>query len=299
MFRFRVAWAAATVATVLAAASIRADGLARPEIVKRGKAATALVQLPDGRSAGTAFCVHSSGLFLTSGRFVPAAPDAVLTLVLSPGLSTQKILKARAVRVERDADLALLRAEGAHTLPAIALGSANSLSELTELVTFGFPPGPLAPDRPDYPAISVDVGLVSSLPKKSGELAAIVLKGSFPPGLAGGPVLDDHAAVVGMTQTMTREGNRAVPVNRLVRFLAAPDFQFRPPALSPANEHEAQAFEVRVTPILPSPRPLSVDLILQAGDGPERQQPMQSKEGAYRVSMVPVPADPARLEVTV
>src|SRR5262245_8175115 len=103
----------------------------RVEIAKRGKAATAFAEVP-GR--GTAFCVHPSGLFVTNEHVVRGSETAEVTLVLDPSLPTQRVLKAKVVRTDKDADLALLRAEGAKDLPSLPLGSVKGVSELADVV---------------------------------------------------------------------------------------------------------------------------------------------------------------------
>jgi hypothetical protein len=47
-------------------------------------------------------------------------------------VKAEKVLEARVARADRDLDLALLAAEGARGLPALALGPAGDLTELTE-----------------------------------------------------------------------------------------------------------------------------------------------------------------------
>src|SRR5262249_46504467 len=128
------------------------EPLSRVELGKRGKAATALVEMKPRRGYGSAFCIHPSGLFLTHA---PGA-QGELTPVLNPGLKTEKSYPARVVRSDKELDLALLRIDGVKDLPALALGSDEDLSELMEVVAFGFPFGiALAPDSRESPTVSV------------------------------------------------------------------------------------------------------------------------------------------------
>src|SRR5437667_296525 len=84
------------------------QGKSRAEIVKAAKPATALVDLKP--RYGSAFCVHSSGLFITNEHVVRGSDN--MTLILDAGLKSQKVLKAKVVRVDKDLDLALVQAEG-------------------------------------------------------------------------------------------------------------------------------------------------------------------------------------------
>src|SRR5262249_18367865 len=85
---------------LLLSGSSGADKPTKAEIAKRGKAATAFVEVPN-RGTGTAFCVHPSGLFVTNEHVIRGGENAEVTLVLNPSLATQKVLKAKVVRVDK------------------------------------------------------------------------------------------------------------------------------------------------------------------------------------------------------
>jgi tetratricopeptide (TPR) repeat protein len=75
----------------------------------------------------------------------------------------------------------------------------------------------------------------------------------------------------------------------VARFLARPEVQFTPPRLGSADLHKPVRFEARVTPLLPPKAPLTVDLVLKAGDGPERTARMEADGDRYRLTAVPIP----------
>src|SRR5258708_6016710 len=99
----------ATLFTSLAVGTVWADKPTKAEIGKQGKAATAFVDVP-GRGTGTGFCVHPSGLFVTNEHVVRGAEKADIKIILDAGLNTQRVLPATIVRLDKDRDLALLRA---------------------------------------------------------------------------------------------------------------------------------------------------------------------------------------------
>ncbi|HLK58587.1 MAG TPA: hypothetical protein VKU00_18600, partial [Chthonomonadaceae bacterium] len=73
-------------------ACISATNLCRadvsPEIVNRGKAATALVEVAGGKGYGSAFCIDPAGVFVTN-QHVVAQVDKTVALVLNPGRKNQ------------------------------------------------------------------------------------------------------------------------------------------------------------------------------------------------------------------
>jgi hypothetical protein len=290
-----------TIAILVAAATpCRAadEPLTRVQIARLGKAATALVEVKaaGGQGSGSAFCIHPSGWFLTNAHVA----QGELTLVLNPSLKTEKSYSARVVRSDPDLDLALLRVEGVKGLPALALGSDEGLEELAEVVAFGFPFGTA------LRAVSVNSGSITSLRHKDGRLDRIQLDVVLNPGNSGGPVLDGAGKVIGVVESgivvsggTTPRGvrppgaptgvNFAIPVSLVSRFLTRPEVQFELPRLGPADLHKPVRFEARVTPLLPSTERVTVDLILKAGNGPERTARMEADGDRFRLTAVPFP----------
>ncbi|MDY3552419.1 serine protease [Gemmata sp. JC717] len=300
---FRLAAGAALLAGMLLSAAPvagRADKPSRVEIAKRGKAATAFVDVP-GRGTGTAFCIHPSGLFVTNEHVVRGVAGEV-TLVLNPSLDTQRVLQAKVVRADKGTDLALLRVVGAKDLPALTLGSAEALAELADVVACGFPLGrALATDRKEYPAISVNAGSVTALRHKDRELQFVQIDVAVTFGNSGGPVLDDNGKVVGVVVGGIggKSINLAVPVNQLERFLKAPDITFVPPAVPPADLGRPVEFKARVTALVPGAPEPDLKLLLRTGDEKPREFPMKAANGTWAVTAAPQAKMPAaRVEVS-
>jgi WD40 repeat protein len=275
--------------TALSRYSVADEPLTRVQIERLGKAATAFLEVKGarGQGSGSAFCIHPDGWFLTNAHVA----QGEITLVLNPSLSSQKAYPARVARSDAGLDLALLHIDGVKNRPALALGSDEGLEELVEVVVCGVPfTKGRAPGRAEYPAICVQLQSIAALRRKGGRLHGIQLDSLFMAGL-GGPVLDRYAKVIGVTASAVRgaESNLAIPVSTVRGFLARPEVQFTPPALGPGGLHKPVTFEARVTPLLPSPAPLTVDLILNAGDGPERTARMVPEGDRYRIVAVPIP----------
>ena len=243
------------------------DSLARVEVARIGKAATALVEVKARHGYGSAFCIHPSGLFLTNEHVV----QGDVTLVLNSSLKTER-LAAKVVRSDKELDLALLRVDGVSDLPALRIGSDDELAELMEVVAVGFPFGQaLASERKGYPAVSVNAGSITSLRQVGGLLHRIQLDAVLNPGNSGGPVLDRSGKVVGVVVAGVegRGVNFAIPANEVTRFVMQPEIQFDPPTLNAANICKPVVFEANVVPILPTSGPLIVDLTLKPSRGSE------------------------------
>jgi hypothetical protein len=275
------------------AAAPAADGvLSRVELAKLGKAATALVEMKEPWAYGTAFCIHPSGLFLTNEHVVhEAGPGGAVGLILNPGLAKQKVLRAEVVRTNPEEDVALLRADDGKDLPALELGSDDSLVELMDVVAFGFPFGTALPHDPkDYPAISINTGHVTALRRREGRLNRIQIDAALNPGNSGGPVLDEHGKVVGIVVTGVRGSgiNFAIPVDVARRFVFRPEIHLILPFVTKENRDKPAVFKARVTSLVPFPKPPDLELILTAGDGKDRTFPMERVGESYRAEAVPV-----------
>jgi hypothetical protein len=276
----------------------------RESLVKKGKEATALVELKV-RGTGSAFCVHSSGFFVTNEHVVrTAGKDGTVTLVLHPGLTNERVLQAKVLRADRELDLALVRTTEGSGFTALPLGTIEDVQELTDVIAFGFPFGKsLALDRKEYPAISVNTGQVTSLRRKGGELTRVQLDVALNPGNSGGPVVNARGQVVGIVVAGVPGArvNFAIPVSHLNRFLDTPALELRLPVLKRERLHEPVDFEARAVAVLTSAKPLDLELVLKSDASGERKLPMKLSDGVYRAraAALPTPTGSGPLSVTV
>ncbi|HZU35032.1 MAG TPA: serine protease, partial [Gemmataceae bacterium] len=295
-------WFACLLAVLLLAPVCSAgdNGLSRVELGRRGKAATALVEIKNAAVYGSAFCIHSTGLFLTNEHVLRGpvmfpnntpTPDSV-TVVLNPGLNTERSYRADVVRKDAVQDLALLRIKGVSGLAALSLGDDDKLEELADVVAFGFPFGnaPLLRNR-DYPEISVNAGSITSLRHKNGKLHRIQLDAALNPGNSGGPVLDKTGQVVGVVVATVNPGNGvhfAIPASIVKRFLVRPDVHFEAPEIRSIELYSPIRFEAQVVSILPTKKPFTVDLTLQTPRGRPTTYRMKPAGGRYQVTATPM-----------
>lgn len=270
-------------------ATLTGETLSREEVAKQGKAASALIEITPGRMA-TAFCVHPSGLFVTTEALIRFAGSSdSVKLVRDSGTKTQKVYKANVIRRDAQLDLALLRVEGPVDFPSLNLGSDEDLAELQDLVVCGFPRRLMERDNPEYPNITIGLENISALRRgKDTTIARIQLDKALDPGHAGGPALDLQGKVIGVvTFTAGQPNDQAIPVNHVSRFLARPDFAFTPPKDCKTNQ--AVTFEAIAVSLIPNSAPLEVELVLSSSAGTERRFSMKGSEGRYQTEAVPFP----------
>jgi hypothetical protein len=281
-----------TLLTVLIANSAAAqEKPSRIEIGRRGKAATVLVLVGD--RSGSAFCIHPAGFYVTNEHIVRGAVDHPVRLVLDSTLNSQRVVEARVVRTDNARDLALLKADGVTDAAVLPIASSDEVSELAEVIAFGFPFGTaLSVRNEEYPAISVNVCTVSALRNKKGELDRIELNGAVNPGQSGGPVLDSSGNVVGVIASGIRGSgiSQSIPSLHLMRFLELPDVQLLVPKFdTPAAAAKPAIFRARVSTLLPGETHYDVELIVTRGE-PTTNVQMEFKDGVYEATLVPVPA---------
>jgi hypothetical protein len=306
---------------LLAGQAVRAEGPSRAQLVKAGKAATALVECKQGPFLlhGSAFCIHPGGTFVTAAHVLrPPNPGfgdgqpSEISLVLNSGQETARVVRARVLRADADLDLALLKVEGQDGLPTLPLGSDEQLAETADVVAFGFPFGEamaVTAGQREHPAVSVNTGRVTSLRMRAGKLHRIQVDAVLNPGNSGGPVLDQDGKVVGVVVSSVTAGvqapsntgvNLLIPVSHVARFIARPEVTFDPPFLKLTTVHDPATFRARAVRFVPSAQPLDLELVLKAERGPARTFPMTLKDGTYRADAVPVPRPegPVLLRIT-
>jgi len=287
-------------------------------IIPKGKKATALVEVRTARgvSQGCAFCIDTSGVFVTNAHVVENAVKYIagdfqggsVELVLNPGEAGQWIGTAEVVSVDRRRDLAVLKAEPDLSFRALELGTDDEVVETLPVTAFGFPFGSaLALQSGGYPSASVNSIRVSSLRKVDGKLELVQLDGSLNPGNSGGPVVDQAGRVIGVVQSgvMGAGINFAIPVGRLSEYLGLPKISFRPSPV-PFDEREKPVkWTVKLTPGMPGakvPNDLTVSLTVQTKkEGRlEFREPVvaqPARDGSFHAEVVPVPHSDRKVRV--
>ena len=193
-------------------------------VLDAGKGATGLVLLEGNRGSGSCFCIDAKGYFVTNAHVVRGETGAAI--IMNPNTDDEFELKAKVVIRDGDSDLALLKADmGKHKVTPLKLADSNKLRETDELVAFGFPLGELLAFKQDeYPAVSVNVGRVTSLRKSDGQLEAIQTDATVTFGNSGGPMLDKRGDVAGVVVAGLTgvDINFAIPMHKVEALLEMP-----------------------------------------------------------------------------
>jgi hypothetical protein len=279
--------APATTASTVAA--VAPAPLTRTALVAQVKQACVYIETTTG--SGSGFCIDPAGLFVTNHHVIADAGGGDITVVLNSSLPGQRALKATVLRSNADMDLALLQATGTasstQACPSLALGSSDSLSELMELVAFGFPFGKGLADGGDFPAISINRTSISALRRDAaGGLDLIQVDSNLNPGNSGGPLIDDAGRVVGVVEAgIPGAGiNLAIPVGRVAAFLATPTVAFTVPAGAAGDPSLTFACRIIGGPFAKTDD-YQVDLILSVAGRPARTMPMGLIDGAYTITV--------------
>jgi serine protease Do len=174
-------------------------------------------------SSGSGVVLSSDGYIVTNNHVVKNARRIRIQLASvpdEPGTSDSatlhahgKLLEAKIVGVDREADLAVLKVEPGRALPVLKLADSDKLRQGQVVMAFG---NPLGLEN------SVSLGVVSSVGrqvKPDDPMTYIQTDAPINPGNSGGPLLDADGSVVGInTFILTQSGGSegigfAIPSN--------------------------------------------------------------------------------------
>ena len=266
------------------------------EIVASGKSATALVDNTRDKSTATAFCIDTTGLFVTSHHVVRnIAEGEELTLVMNVASEKERVFVCTVLRSNKQADLAILKATKPGEFPALQLGNDDEVFETLQTIAFGFPFGKeLSVDDAAYPAMSINTGRITSIRKKKYKVDLFQLDAQLNPGNSGGPVLNAEGKVIGVvSRGVLQSGvNFAIPVGKLKSLIAEPDVKIELPKNIAADPNQPKVLTVEVKPVVTPFRKLSIDVMVEMeGQDPQNVVMKSTDGGVFSGSFVPVPAD--------
>jgi serine protease Do len=156
------------------------------------------------RSSGSGVILSTDGYILTNNHVVKNARRVRVQLASPPDDATAdaspqsrlhahgKLLEAKVVGIDREADLAVLKVEAGAALPVLQLSDSDTLRQGQVVLAFG---NPLGLEN------SVSIGIISSVGrqiKPDDPMVYIQTDAPINPGNSGGPLLDADGSVVGI-----------------------------------------------------------------------------------------------------
>lgn len=136
---------------------------------------------------GAGFVVDRAGIAVTTAHLVGNAS------VVKVSLADRRVVPAAVVRVDREADIAVIKLAGGDYDAAPVAGSSRGLETGDEVVVLGYP---MAVGNSPQPSLSW--GYVSRTSKESPQDGYLQLAAGLNPGDSGGPVVNRHGEVVAM-----------------------------------------------------------------------------------------------------
>lgn len=222
-----------------------------PEAVERIKPSVVAVgtyvktRSPPFVFRGTGFAVEDGTLIATNAHVVPEtlqteSQETMMVLVPVPGGRTGQAREAKAIAVDKEHDLALLRISGAR-VPAVTLGDSAAVRDGQSIAFTGFPLGNALGFNPvthrgivaSQPPIAIpgptaqqlDPRIVRSL--KSGPFTLFQLDATAYPGHSGSPLYDpDSGEVIGVVNMTLVKGIKDAAVGQPSGISVAVPVQF-------------------------------------------------------------------------
>lgn len=210
-----------------------------PEVVERIKPSVVAVgtfqktRSPPFVFLGTGFAVDDGTLVATNAHVVPEVlqveeRETMMVLVHVPGAREPQPREAKAIVVDKEHDIALLRISGTR-LPVVTIGSSDTVREGRSIAFTGFPIGnalgfhpvthrgivsALAPTAiPGPSAQQLDPRIVRNL--KSGPFTLFQLDATAYPGHSGSPLYDsDTGEVIGIVNMVLVKGIKDAAVGQ-------------------------------------------------------------------------------------
>ncbi len=163
-------------------------------------------------NSGAGFLIQPAGYVLTNAHVVQNAERVMVTL------SDNRVLRAEVVGADPTPgiDVALLKVESNDGLPAVTLGKSSTLRVGDWVCTIGNPLGYMG---------SVTVGVISSLNREVPLFSAgglIQTDAAMSLGSSGGPLVNSHGQVVGITTAIVQSSNIgfAIPIDQVTAVLS-------------------------------------------------------------------------------
>lgn len=199
------------VTVLLCLLALTANAKPRPvltpqQIAERTIPSIALIRGSD--RLGTGFVVRADGRILTNYHVIAGVRAATISL----DKKDYEVIEI--VALDRDHDLVVLHI-AAKNLPVLALGDSDKVKPGQPVIAIGHPLGL---------GNTVSNGLVSAVREVEKGLQLLQVSAPISPGSSGGPLLEEHGDVIGVSTLVSTGGqnlNFGMPINYVKQLLAA------------------------------------------------------------------------------
>lgn len=158
---------------------------------------------------GSGFIISADGYIMTNAHVVLDAQEIIVTM------ADQREYRAKVVGSDKRTDVALIKIDGPHNLPAVRIGNADLLKVGEWVVAIGSPFGLES---------SVTAGIVSAKQRDTGQYVSFIQTDvAINPGNSGGPLINMRGEVVGInSQIYSRSGgfmgiSFSIPIDEAMR----------------------------------------------------------------------------------
>ena len=147
--------------------------------------------------------------------------ESAVSVVFFSGTPEEIALPGGVVAQDDQHDLAVLKVEGAPETVKAIKPNMEKVSELTPLVTLGFPFGGMLATDKTNPTITITRAELTSYKPIGNDMTLMQLQGSLNPGCSGGPVVDTAGKLCGVqVQTIRGSGlGFAIPTEEVIRMV--------------------------------------------------------------------------------
>lgn len=205
----------------------------------------ALLHVP-ARDIGSAFCLSTSGYFLTTENALHYANGAQVQVILWPNEPQEKVLPAQIVRTDKQRDLALLKISPPAGLAALDFANGAQVQVGQEITTFDYYLRNIYRDKPPFPSPMLRRAELTSGSMPGARADRLECDAMLTYGGSGAPVLNDSGKLIGMIESVGNRGASIMPLSRIRAFFAEPVVTLEPQEVPFARRYQQMEFKVRI-----------------------------------------------------
>ena len=243
-----------------------------------------------GHATASAFCIHESGIFVTSSEILHDAEKSNLSLICNSH-DTLRRFPAEVLVDDDISGLAVLKAPRGGTATVLQLGESESIHEGQDLAALGFPHTEgAAPNSKTASSLKATPLRVSNLRKRrEGSIDVLQLNSSLDPANAGSPLIDGSGKVIGIVAAGVsgKSTQFAIPVSSLRALIKNPLLTLAVPKVKSEDAAKPVEVSVSVSWVFPPQKDPDVTLELRGDRGLKNYQTARRNDGQFYALITP------------